>query len=77
MTYGAFIEFAFNNRHLFYAVLNKDYGLGIISKNKIIYVTKIINVDLQQTFVNMLKNNDDNTYIFFKIHEKMLINSIN
>lgn len=33
-TYLAFIQFAYNNPHLFYAILNIDTGIGIINKRK-------------------------------------------
>ena len=76
VTYGAFIELSLKNPNWYYAVLNKDYGLGILSKKEIIYVKKNLNHELQKIFVEMLKKDDINTYDFFKQTEKELINVI-
>jgi hypothetical protein len=32
VTYYCFVEFALNNPDYFYGIINRDFGLGIISK---------------------------------------------
>ena len=59
VTYAAFIEIAYNNPDWYYAIINKDYGLGIISKKEIQFVKKIIDTDNQKIFlqkINMKKH---------------------
>lgn len=73
----AFIDFAYNNPEWFYAVLNKDFGLGIISKKEIRFVLNNLNRDIQKKFIDIIKNNIDDAYDYFLIHSKEMINLIN
>jgi hypothetical protein len=74
VTYGAFIEFAYNNPNWFYTVLNTDYGLGIMSKVSRPGLKQNLNRSLQQEFITLLKTTD-NAYPFFKKYSKDLINA--
>ena len=56
VTYAAFIENSYNNPNFYYAVIDNDYGLGIISKTEIQFVKKINN-EKQEIFLNLFKNN--------------------
>lgn len=56
ITYGTFVEFAYNNDDLYYAILNVDCGLGIVSKKKIDYVRNDLNKDIQKLFCQMLQD---------------------
>ena len=76
VTYGAFIELAYKNPQWFYAVLNTDFGLGIVSKKKIQYVTQNVDREIQSKFIEMLQNNDEDTYDYFTKNCKELINVI-
>lgn len=73
-TYIAFIEFAHNNPYLYYALLNIDTGIGIISKTNCIKDTiQIMNDEL---IVNILElhNNDSNLlYDFFRTNIHKII----
>ena len=76
VTYAAFIELAYKNPQWFYAVLNTDFGLGIVSKKKIQFVEQNLDRASQKTFIEMLQNDDENTYDYFAKHCKELINMI-
>lgn len=79
-TYIAFVEFAYNNPTLYYAILNIDTGIGIISKsNKLTYLINHLNNEKQKLFISMKKNNKLYTeiYQYFFDNSKELINSIN
>ena len=77
VTYAAFIEIAYNNPNWYYAIINKDYGLGIISKKEIQYVKKIIDIDNQKIFLDIFnENNYEKAYNFFNKHSKNIINLI-
>ena len=78
VTYAAFIEIAYNNPEWYYAIINKDYGLGIISKKEIQFVKKIIDTDNQKLFLNIFNENKyEEAYNFFNKHSKNIINLIN
>jgi len=81
VTYGVFIEFAYNNPDWFYTILNTDFGLGIIRKKNIffkLYICNLennnINKDIQNQFIELLKKEDNSTYDFFIDNSKSLIN---
>ena len=74
VTYGAFIEFAYNNPNWFYTVLNTDYGLGIISKVYRHGLEQNLNRHVQQEFISLFKNNTNSAYLYFRKHSKDLIN---
>ena len=76
ITYAVFVELAYNNPDLYFAVINVDYGLGIISKKQIEFVKKGFNCELQKEFVTLLKNNNTNIYEFFIDNATELINII-
>jgi hypothetical protein len=77
VTYAAFVEIAYNNQDWYYAIVNKDYGLGIISKKEIQYVKKINDIDNQKLFLHIFKENKyEEAFYFFKNHSKNIINLI-
>lgn len=76
ITYAVFVELAYKNPNLYYAVLNTDYGLGIISKKEIECVKTNLDLTLQNQLVKKLKNNDEDIYDFFIANSKELINLI-
>lgn len=77
VTYAAFIEIAYDNPEWYYAVIYKDYGLGIISKKEIVFVKKITNNEGQKIFLNLFKQNKyEEAYNYFRIHSKTIINLI-
>jgi hypothetical protein len=53
VTYAAFIENSYNNPDFYYAVINNDYGLGIISKIEILFVKKIFDKEKQKIFLDI------------------------
>lgn len=77
VTYAAFIENAYNNQDLYYGIINKDFGLGIISKKEIQYVKKIIDNEKQQIFLELFKNKKyKKAYDYFKQYSNNIINLI-
>jgi hypothetical protein len=74
VTYGAFIEFAYNNPNWFYTVLNTDYGLGVMSKVYRPGLEQNLNRAAQQEFIKLLKTTN-NAYLYFRKHSKDLINA--
>ena len=77
VTYYCLIEFAYNNPNYYYGVINRDFGLGIISKKNIPFVKKIIINETHQNLIDIYNNNTDETYDYFIINSKALINLIN
>ncbi len=75
-TYIAFVEFAYNNPTLFYGLLNIDTGIGIISRKNINYLTNILNIQKQEIFLSMHKNNNPNVYEYFCENSVELSNAI-
>jgi len=78
VTYAAFVEIIYNNPNFYYAVINNDYGLGIISKNKIAYFQKN-NTDneKQQIFLNLFHENKyEEAYNYFKDNIFDIVNLI-
>jgi hypothetical protein len=77
ITYATFVEIAYNNPNLYYAVIDNDYGLGIISKNKIDYVKKITDNEKQLHFLNLFyANKYKEAYDYFKGNTVDIINLI-
>jgi hypothetical protein len=77
VTYAAFIENSYDNPDFYYAVINNDYGLGIISKTEIPFVKKIIDKEKQKIFLDMFKNSDyENAYNYLKKYSNDIINLI-
>jgi hypothetical protein len=83
VTYGTFIELSYNNPNWFNGVLNIDTGIGIISKTdkNILEFTLKNNFDKekrekQKIFINMLKNEDLNTFDYFSENSNDLMNII-
>ncbi len=78
VTYLAFIEFAFQHSTMFYGIINRDYGLGIISKKEIKYVKKIIDHEKQNKCITLFKNGfDEQAYEYFTTHLNEIMNVIN
>jgi hypothetical protein len=76
-TYVAFTEFAYNNPKLYYALLNIDTGIGIISKIYINRLSNELNRQKQKELLELYKENNDNIYYFFSENANVLINSLN
>ena len=76
ITYGCFIEFAYNNPQWFYSVLDIDTGIGILSKKKLDDLKQNFNRDKQEIFIKMMKAQNENTYDYYKENGKELINLI-
>lgn len=78
-TYVALVEFAYNNPTLYYGVLNVDTGIGIISKNNILFLKNNLDIEKQKLF--LLKHESDNSYgdiyKYFCENSADLINAIN
>lgn len=78
VTYAAFIENAYNNPHCYYAVINTDYGLGILSARLITGLKKISASEKQEEFLRMFKNGEyENAYTYFTAHSSDIINLVN
>jgi hypothetical protein len=78
VTYAAFVEIAYKNPDWFYAVINKDFGLGIISKKEIQFVKKIENNNKQKIFLDLFKQNKyEQAYNYFVENSNDIINLIN
>ena len=78
VTYAAFIEIAHDNPNWYYAIINNDYGLGIISKEKIQYVEKITNSEKQKIFLNIFKEKKyKEAYNYFINNSTDIINLLN
>lgn len=75
VTYCCFVEFALNNPDYFYGVINRDYGLGIISKKNMKFVKKINN-EKQKIFIDIFKKNVDEAFDYFKNYGSEIINLI-
>lgn len=76
-TYAAFIEIAYQHPEWYYAIINKDYGLGIISKKQIEYVKKITNNTSQKIFLDMFKSNQyEDAYQYFRAYSSDIINVV-
>jgi hypothetical protein len=76
-TYVAFIEIAYNNPEWYYTIINRDYGLGIISKKKIQFVKKIINNEKQKIFLDIFKEKKyQEAYDYLNKNSKDIINLI-
>ena len=63
-TYVAFIEFAYNNPHLFYTILNIDTGIGILSKKKLNFLLNTLDREKQEHLLFLHKNSQD-YYTYF------------
>jgi len=76
VTYVAFVEIAYNNPSWFYAVIDNDTGIGIISKNAIENLRNDFDREKQECLIQMNKDGDDSTYEYFCANSKELINLI-
>jgi len=76
VTYAEFVEFAYKNPELFYAVIDNDYGLGIVSKTQNQFATQITDNQYQQTFLHFFEQDHVQAFKYFKTHSKELINLI-
>ncbi len=76
-TYATFVEISYNNPELYYAVINKDYGLGIISKKEIDYVKKKRDSKKQKIFLDIFyEKNYEEAFYYFKDNCYNIINLI-
>ncbi len=76
MTYLAFINFAYNNPNLYYALLNIDTGIGIISKKQFEGVKNNLYQNKQLELLELFVQDPNNVYDFFYSNRKELINLI-
>lgn len=74
-TYISFVNFAYNNPKLYYAIINIDTGIGIISKRKMPFLSNKLNAIKQQNLLYLYKNNA-NYYDYFMHNLKDIINVI-
>ena len=74
VTYVCFIELAYNNPEWYYAVIDNDTGVGIISKQPIDNLTNNFNKEKQEILLQMNKGGDPNTYDYYRTNAKELIN---
>jgi hypothetical protein len=78
VTYAAFIEIAYNYPNYYYGVINRDYGLGILSKTEIQFVKKITERDQQKEFLDLfMQNKYKDAYDYFKQYSYNIIHLIN
>jgi hypothetical protein len=76
-TYLAFIQFAYNNPHLFYAILNIDTGIGIINKRQSGYLRNNLDKNKQEHILSFDFINDyDKAYNYFINNSSYIINGI-
>jgi hypothetical protein len=76
ITYVAFVETAYNNPSWFYAIIDNDTGIGIISKNAIENLKNNFDREKQECLIQMNKDGDDGIYEYFCENSKELINLI-
>jgi len=73
-TYKAFVKNALKNPKLYYCILNIDTGIGIISKEKIYFLSNNLNKNKQKEMFALEK---EDVYDFFVKNSKEIINLIN
>jgi hypothetical protein len=64
-TYAAFIDFAYQHPHFFYALLKIDTGIGIISKIPLDMLKNGFNRQKQEIFLSYKANNSKQLYDYF------------
>lgn len=74
-TYIAFVEFAYNNPNMFYAVLNTDTGIGIISKSYFEPLKNNFDTEKQKILLLLHKESND-AYTYFSENSDTIINAI-
>lgn len=77
-TYMSFVEFAYNNPDMYYAIINIDTGIGIASKKDLQdfpYLSNKLNRDKQKYLLSMYENSL-NYYEYFTSNSKEIINAI-
>lgn len=81
-TYMAFVEFAYNNYsnnpNNYYAILNIDTGIGIISKKQLGFLSNTLDRKKQEHLLYLYYNNNPKGqyYKYFNENSKDIINSI-
>jgi hypothetical protein len=75
VTYAAFIENAYENHDFYYAVINHDYGLGIMSKQEILFVKPIVEKEKQRIFLDLFQQDKyEEAYHYLTTFSKEIIN---
>lgn len=64
-TYAAFIDFAYHNPDLFYALLKIDTGIGMIGKIPLEMLKNDFNRQKQEIFLSYQINNNEQLYDYF------------
>jgi hypothetical protein len=75
-TYIAFIEMAYNNPENYFCIINRDTGVGIMSKQKLEGLSNNLDREKQEIILNMHKENNVYKYKYFCDNSKDLINVI-
>jgi len=73
VTYAALIHISSRYPAMFYGLINRDFGLGIISKQKTDYTASVAHPELQLDFLKIFSNNYDAAYDYFITHVKDLV----
>ena len=76
VTYICLVEFAYNNPQWYYAVLNNDNGVGIISKKKLDNLEQNFNRTKQENLIKMHNEGNKNIYEYYCENSNELINLI-
>lgn len=76
-TYLAFLKYACDNTQFHYGLINSDFGLGIISKTKIMYTNNTFNEEIRNKFNLLLQNKDENIFDFVTSNINDLIHVLN
>lgn len=74
VTYACFVEFAYNNPDWFYAVIDNDTGIGIMSKQELAPLSQNFNREKQEKLIQMTLEMNDDTYTYYRSNAKELIN---
>ena len=77
ITYVAFVQLAYTYPKFFYAVLNIDTGIGIMSKTYMNGLKNNLDVEKQKKLIKSSLNGNDETYNYYCQNSKDLINMIN
>jgi hypothetical protein len=76
VTYAEFVEFAYTHPELFYAVIDNDYGLGIVSKTQNQFAKQTPDNQYQRTFLQMFEKDPVSAFKYFKQYLTQIHNLI-
>lgn len=75
-TYVSFVNFAYNNPDWYYAIIDNDNGVGIMSKTSFNGLKNNFDRVKQEQLFKLRAENNENTYDYFLANAKDLINLI-